>query len=88
MTSYENASIYIDRDGFIKNLDGKLAQFTIDTDNVEHIEDLQYMADNEKKTIYLIREFVAVDADYQDQHPKKSAKDWYLLEVKPNDDVR
>jgi len=85
MTIYENASIYIDKDGFIKNIDGKLAQFIIDTDKPEHIEDLQFMADNEKKTVYLIREFIAVDADYQDHHPKKCAKDWYLLEVKPND---
>lgn len=83
MTIYENASIWIEKEGFIKNDQGKLAQFIIDTDIVEHMEDLQDMANNSKKNVYVIREFVAVDADYQDQHPKKSAKDWYLLEIKP-----
>ena len=83
MTVYENASVYIDKDGFIKNTHGKLAQFTIDTDNQQHIDDLQLIADREQKTVYLVREFIAVDADYQDHHPRKCAKDWYLLEVKP-----
>lgn len=84
MTVYENVSVYIEKDGFIKNIEGKLAQFTIDTDNPEHIEDLQFMANNENKPVYLIREFIAVDADYQDHHPRKCAKDWFIIEVKPS----
>jgi hypothetical protein len=84
MTIYENSSIYIENDGFIKTLSGKLAQFTIDTDNKDNIEDLQNIANNNNKPVYLIREFVAVDSNYQDHHPKKSAKDWYILKINPN----
>ena len=83
MVVYENVSVWIDKEkSFLKDA-GDLHQFTYDTDNVEHVTNLQKLANYLKSTVYLIREFVAVDANYQDQHPKKSDKNWYLLEVKP-----
>lgn len=83
MTVYENVSLYIEREGFVKDSKGKLGQYTYDLDDPKQIAALQFMANNNKKSVYVVREFVAVDADYQDQHPKKSAKDWYILEIKP-----
>jgi len=85
MTVYENASIWIDKEGFIRSPDGKIGQYTYDTEKEKDLKGLQFIADNNKKTIYLIREFIAVDADYRDEHPRKvDPKDWFVLEIKPN----
>lgn len=83
MTIYENASIWVEKSGFMKDGDGKLSQFTVDTENIECMNSLKNLATLGGNTIYVVREFIAVDADYQDQHPKKSDKNWFLLEVKP-----
>lgn len=88
MTVYENVSIWIDKQGFIKTPDGKLGQYTYNIDHLnpkdKDMKGLQFVADNNKATIYLIREFIAVDADYREEHPRKvDPKDWYLLEIKP-----
>ena len=84
MPVYENSSIWFDKGGFVKTPDGKIGQYVYDTDNPKHVESLQFMADNNKQPLYLIREFIAVDADYRDEHPKKvDPKDWFVLKLDP-----
>lgn len=84
MVIYENASIYIEKKGFAKDPYGKMGQYEFDTDNEKHMKNLQDLANLYQTPVYLIREFVAIDADYQDHHPKKSSRDWHLLKIEPH----
>lgn len=55
-----------------------------DFNNAEHIATAKKIANDLKGSIYVVREFVVEDSLYQEEAPQKIAKDWYVLEVKPD----
>lgn len=76
MTKYENAALWSRKSGFFE-------KGTYDTDDTVFTTRLQEIANGTGEPVYLIREFIVVDAEYQDQAPSKCAKDWFVLELKP-----
>ena len=74
---YRNAALYTKKGGFI---DGRI---DIDLFNEETIQWLQKMANAKKQDVYVIREFIANDAEYQEKRPEQLASDWYVMKVEP-----
>jgi len=96
MVVYENTSIWIDGKPsfFIRNVDNSLTKFRFDyneenpmqsTLNDVPVTKAMSIAEFRDATVCIIREFIAVDADYRNEHPKKvDPKDWYLLKIEPS----
>ena len=74
---YRNAAIWSDKQRkFIEKGDYDLEDGSV----LQHLQDL---ANAEQKPVYVVREFIVVDSEYQDQPPSKSARDWYVWKVDP-----
>ena len=77
MTIYENVSLWIDKKGFIKGPDGKLGQYVLNYDDStdekkeKSLKSFQFIADNNKAIVYVVREFVAVDVNGLSTKPYK-----------------
>lgn len=73
---YRNAGLYSKRNGIFEKGD-------YDLSDVETMTRIHELAVKYGEPVYVLREFIVVDAEYQDQPPNRCAKDWYVLEVKP-----
>ena len=76
MTVYENAALWSRKEGFFE-------EGNYDLENEIDQNRIQGIANATGETIYLIREFVVVDAKYNDHAPSKVLKDWFVKEYKP-----
>ena len=77
MVIYENAALWSKKRGFFDKGTYEVTD--------ELTDKLHVIANELKDSVYLIREFIVVDAEYQDQAPSKCAKDWYVLKIDPSD---
>jgi len=75
MVVYENAALWSKKEGFFE-------KGSYDTDNEVDQNRIQGIANATGNSVYLIREFIVVDAEYQEQPPSKCAKDWFVKEYK------
>lgn len=77
MTVYENAALWSRKKGFFE-------KGTYNDEDMDLIVRMDGLAHAYGEPVYMIREFVVVDAEYNDHAPSKVLKDWYVLESKPN----
>lgn len=75
---YRNAALYTKKKGIVKRVD-------IEIDHPAVLEAMQTMANEYKESVYIVREFIANDSEYQEKPPHKIASDWFVLEVKPDE---
>jgi hypothetical protein len=75
---YRNAALYMKKGGFIKS-----DRIDIDPFDGETLQWLQKIANSKNQDVYVIREFIANDAEYQEKRPEQLASDWYVMKVEP-----
>ena len=88
MTVYENAAYFMKKEGKMKtagfwHTDEGVVREDFDTEDIDGMRNLQNIANAKNASVYVIREFIANDALYQEKRPDQLDKDWFVFEIKP-----